>query len=209
MLLQLAPYFGYLASLMLIIALIVTTDLKFRWFNVMGNISFIIYAIVLNAFPVLLTNVILLTINLYYLIKIYNHTEDFDLLEFTGEEILVEKFIHFYKNDIESYFPGFHAGDLKGRHNFVVLRDLVIANIFSADISPAGDARVVVNYTPKRYRDYKVGRFIFDKEKEYLRAKGIRRIVYDKVMNRHHGHFLKVMGFKQSGDGMIKILKHL
>ena len=71
MLQQITPYFGYLASLCLIIALLVNNDLKFRWFNTFGNIFFIVYALVLNAVPVLITNVLLLGINAYYTTSIY------------------------------------------------------------------------------------------------------------------------------------------
>ena len=97
MLQQITPYFGYLASLCLIIALLVSNDLKFRWFNTLGNVFFIIYAIVLQAFPVLLTNVILLGINAFYLIKVYRRQENFDMLEFNGDEKMAQKFLQFYQ----------------------------------------------------------------------------------------------------------------
>ncbi|MDB5201515.1 MAG: hypothetical protein JWQ27_924 [Ferruginibacter sp.] len=204
MLLTLAPYFGYLASLFLIIALLVNTDLKFRWYNTMGNVAFIIYAIVLHAFPVLLTNVILLTINVYYLVKVYRRKENFDLLEFKGDEALLQKFLQFYREDINHYFPDFDAAQLNGRLNFMVIRDLVIANIFSATLTAEGDAEVNLNYTVKKYRDYKVGSFIFEKERDFLVHKGIKRIVYKNVSNKKHEEFLRVMGFVREADGYVK-----
>jgi len=197
MLQQIAPYTGYLASLCLIIALLVSNDLKFRWFTTFGNIFFIVYAILLNAFPVLLTNVILLGINAVYLIKVYRRQENFDLLEFHGDEKLAQKFLAFYQADIAVYFPGFNKEQMQHKLNFVVIRDLVIANMFSATVSPNGDAEVLLNYTLQKYRDYKVGRFIFEKERDYLISKGIKRIVYLKVGNKNHQQFLTVMGFKK------------
>lgn len=190
-----ASYLGYAASLMLIIALLVSNDLKFRWFNTAGNIFFICYAIILGTIPVLITNTILLFINAVYLIRVYRRQENFDLIEFSGEEKLVGKFIGFYDQDIHDFFPEFNQTQLKGNLNFVILRDLVIANIFSASLLPDGDAEVVINYTLKKYRDYKVGRFIFDKEKSFLISKGVKRIVYRQVANSNHKRFLKVMGF--------------
>jgi hypothetical protein len=207
---MIATIVGYLASLFLIFALLVGNDLKFRWFNTAGNIAFICYAIILHAFPVLLTNSILLSINAYYLFKIYRREENFDLIEFAGEEKLVNKFTSFYKQDIHSYFPAFDIASLKGRLNFVVLRDLVIANMFSAELSPTGDATVKINYTLKKYRDYKVGRFIFDKEKQFLVSKGVKRIVYRDAVHKDHERFLKVMGFvKTAVDGTECYVKQL
>ena len=205
-----APYLGYMASLMLIIALLVSNDLKFRWFNTAGNIFFICYAIVLDTIPVLITNVILLCINAVYLIKVYRRQENFDLIEFSGEEKLVGKFIRFYEKDIHAFFPDFQQDLLKGNLNFVILRDLVIANIFSASVLPNGDAEVIINYTLKKYRDYKVGRYIFDKEKKILVSKGVKRIVYRQISNDNHRQFLKVMGFAKEShsneEWLVKVL---
>ena len=206
MLLQIAPYFGYLASLFLIIALLVNGDIKFRIYNILGTIFFIFYGIIFSAWPVLLTNVILFCINIYYLRKLYAHKEDFELIEFNGEEKLAVKFLKFYGADIKTYFPDFKDAQLKGNLNFVVLRDLVIANIFSAQILPNGDAVVVLNYTTKKYRDFKVGQYIFEKEKQYLISKGIKRIVYKNAENKSHIHYLKTMEFTIYENGFAKIL---
>jgi len=207
---EFAVYFGYFASLMLIIALLVSNDLKFRWFNAAGNIAFIAYALILGAIPVLITNGILLAINAHHLVKVYSRQERFDLLEFTGEEALAKKFIRFHRADIRAYFPDFEEDRLKGNLNFVVLRDLVIANIFCAELQPGGVAEVILNYTLSKYRDFKVGRYIFDKEKQFLLEKGVKRIVYKSVANKNHLRFIKVMGFSKettgAGEGWVKVL---
>ncbi len=210
MLVSIAPYFGYLASLCLIVALLVNSDLKFRWFNAFGNISFISYAILLVAFPVLLTNVILLCINIYALVKIYLKKENFDMMEFKGDEKLAQKFIAFYQKDIDAYFPQFAMAELKGRLNFVVTRDLVIANMFSADVLQNGDALVQLNYTTPKFRDFKVGSYIFEKEREYLLSRGITRIVYNQVQHKGHLKFLEVSGFKKEViGGVTSFVKYL
>ena len=194
---QLAPWFGYLASLLLAIGLLINNDLKFRWFNTGGNIAFITYGIFLYAIPVVLTNSILLMINLFYLYKIYSRKELFELLEFSSGGILIDRFLSFYKQDIAAHFPHFKKEQLEGNINFVVLRDLVVANIFSARLANNGKAEVVINYTVTKYRDYKVGRFIFEQEKEYLVSKGIKKLVYTSVANARHQKFLESMGFEK------------
>ena len=198
---QIAPYFGYLASLFLVMALVVNTELKFRWFSASGNIAFIAYSIMILAFPVLITNLILLGINIYYLKKIHSRKEYFDLIEFKGEEQLAQRFLDFYKKDISLYFPQFSPDQVKGKLNFVVLRDLVIANMFSVEVDANGDGYVILNYTPEKYRDYKVGRFIFEREKQYLLSKGIKRIIYRFEPYKKHRRFLEVMGFIPGNAG--------
>ncbi|MBL7739463.1 MAG: YgjV family protein [Chitinophagaceae bacterium] len=195
MLSQIAPWIGYLASILLALGLLVNNDIKFRWLNSGGCVAFIIYGIFLNAIPIILTNGILLAINLVWLYKMYNRQELFELLEFDTGGIMVDRFLAFYQTDIGKFFPDFKREHLAGNLNFVVLRDLVIANIFSASVKENGDAEVILNYTVPKYRDFKVGRFIFDKEKRYLLSKGVKRIVYHSVANGNHRRFLEVMQF--------------
>ncbi|MFZ1528737.1 MAG: hypothetical protein WAT19_08305 [Ferruginibacter sp.] len=210
MLQQIAPYFGYLASLCLIMALLVKTELNFRWFSLAGNVFFIIYSLILWAIPVFITNGILLVINLYYLRKLFKKEEYFDLIEFQGEEKMVDKFLLYYNKDISGYFPSFTKEQLQGGLNFAVLRDLVIANIFSARLMPNGDAEVNINYTLEKYRDFKVGNFIFQKEKNFLLSKGVKRIIYRNVASKKHLEFLNVMGFKaQDNNGNYCMVKEL
>jgi sensor histidine kinase YesM len=141
---------------------------------------------------------------------VYSKKEIFDLLEFKGEEKLVSKFLAFYQKDIAAYFPAFKAEEMKDNLNFVIIRNLVIANIFSASLSPEGDAAVLINYTVEKYRDYKTGRYLFEKERDNMVAKGVKRIVYKKVYNRQHERFLKVMGFaKVPGEEEAALIKTL
>jgi hypothetical protein len=200
--------FGYLASLLLALSLLVNNDLRFRWLNTGGCAAFIIYGILIQAFPIILTNTTLFFINIYSLLKIYNKKEVFDLLQIEKGNPLVEKFMGYYEEDIKSYFPLFEW-PTDNFICFLVLRDMAIANIFIASLNE-GDAEVKMNYTIPKYRDYKVGRFIFEKEKDFLLSKGINKIVYRQVTNKSHRHFLKVMGFAPASENPNEqLVKHL
>jgi hypothetical protein len=203
---QIAEYIGYLASLFLIISLIVSGDIKFRIYNSLGCIAFIIYGACLNVWPVILTNALLLGINIIYLSKQFNYKEKFEIVEIENDDKFLQKFLSFYGDDIKTFLPKFDGSNLTGNYTFVVLRDLVIANVFSAKILDNGDAQVALNYTTKKYRDYKVSKFIFEKEKSNLLAKGIKRIVYDKTQQQAFKKLLGLNGFLQEGDLYVKSL---
>lgn len=192
---MLAPYIGYLASALLMIGLLVTNDLKFRIWNGLGCFVFIIYAIIIQAFPVLVTNVMLLAINIVYFIKITRRKEIFDTCDFAAGDALALKFIDFYKQDIAAYFPLFTAKDLEGNLNIVVLRDLVVANMFSGKIQDNGTLNVTLNYTIPKYRDYKVGKFLFSTGKNILLSKGVNKVGYGEIFNSSHRKFLMRSGF--------------
>lgn len=201
MLTDIAPYLGYLASLFLILALLTKKNLRFRWYSLGGNVAFVVYGLVLNAVPVLITNGILLAINAYHLRKMYGIIEDFDLMEFEGKEKLARKFLSFYGVDICKYFPHFEPAMLEGNFNLVVTRDLVIANMFSARRLENGTAEILLNYTVDRFRDYKVGYYLLEQEKALLQQKGIQKLVYANEPSEFHLPFVKKMGFVKNAEG--------
>ena len=198
---------GYLASVFLALSLIVNNDLKFRWINGAGCFSFAVYGILIQSYPILLTNMLLFGINLYYLIRIYQSNEDFELIEFKGDERLVYKFLEFYKADLKKYFPNYVHNYEESNFNFVVLRNLAIANIFVGKLDENGDVDVKLNYTVEKYRDFKVGKYIFDTKRIFLESKGVKTISYKSVDNKNHAEFLKVMGFQKIGEGYVKVIE--
>jgi hypothetical protein len=110
---------------------------------------------------------------------------------------MAESFLKFYRNDINLYFPEFHFTSDDERICFLVLREAMVANIFVARKAEEGSIIVEINYTVPKYRDYKVGQFIFEEGSEYLRLRGVRTI-YTKSYYREHTHFLQRMGFQRS-----------
>ncbi len=193
----LAQLLGYIAFIFLAVSLWVNNDIKFRWINSWGCLAFVLYGVLINAFPIVLTNTVLLGINIFFLFKIYRRQELFDLVEFKKDGALIPKFLSFYQKDIAAYFPEFTLQDKEDEIKFVVLRDIVVANIFVATIDDNGNAIVSINYTVPKYRDYKVGRFLFDEGKAFLQSKGIKRILYKEVHHPQHVKFLIAIGFKK------------
>lgn len=188
---------GYLAFIFLAISLLVNNDIKFRWINSMGGLCFVIYGILINAYPIIITNAVLFSINIFFLVKLYRRQEKFDLVEFNKDAVLVPKFLDFYRQDIQAYFPDFILEESPGDIQFVVLRDIVVANIFVAAVDGNGHAYVKINYTVPKYRDYKVGRFLFDEGKSFLAEKGIKTIIYNTAIHPGHEKFIRVMGFRK------------
>jgi hypothetical protein len=191
-------WIGYLASLFLAISLVVKTTLKFRWFSTAGQIAFIVYGICIGAFPVIIANSVLFCINIFQLIKLYRYQEKFHLVPVTSSNAIVQEFLRFNEADVATYFPAASFKDDENKIAFVVLRDMVIANLFVANLLENGIAKVEINYTIPSFRDFKVGRFIFDREKAYLLQQGVQQVVYERVHNESHLIFLKQMGFAQT-----------
>lgn len=189
---------GYLASICLAFSLTIKNTIKARWFNVAGNIFFIIYGLLIPAFPVIIANAGLLAINVYQLYKLYIKKEQFKLVVITHENNLGQFFLEHYKQDIDTFFPNFNWQKSSNSISFMVLRNMELANIFVASLNDNGKAIVNINYTIPKFRDYKVGRFIFEENKNFLKQMGVTQIVYNSTIEPSHKEFLQVMGFEKT-----------
>jgi hypothetical protein len=187
---------GYLASAFLAISLVVTRAMWFRWINLLGCATFVIYGALIDAFPVILANGILVVINIVQVVNLYTRKERFEHVQIHKGDEIVESFLKFYRKDIHLYFPDFQFTTDTGRICFMVLRNATMANIFVARKAEDGNIFVEINYTVPKYRDYKIGQFIFEEESNYLRSRGVCTI-YTKSYYSEHTHFLQRMEFQQ------------
>ena len=65
---------GYIAFILLAVSLLVNNEIRFRWLNSLGSLSFVLYGLMIDALPIIITNGFLLCINIYYYYrKCVNH----------------------------------------------------------------------------------------------------------------------------------------
>ena len=68
----LIEWVGYLASAFIVISLIMTSVVKIRIINTIGCILFLIYGLTVGAYPVAISNGLIIIINGYHLLKLHN-----------------------------------------------------------------------------------------------------------------------------------------
>lgn len=68
----LIEWVGYLASVLIAFSMFMKDIIKLRFINLVGSLCFVIYGLVIKAYPVALTNIVIVIVNLYYLYKITN-----------------------------------------------------------------------------------------------------------------------------------------
>lgn len=65
-------YIGYGASIFIVISLMMTSIVKLRVINSIGCFLFVVYGIYVSAYPVVISNAIIIVINIYNLYKLKN-----------------------------------------------------------------------------------------------------------------------------------------
>ena len=69
---QLVEWIGYLASILIVISLMMTNILRLRIINTIGCVTFVVYGLLVGAYPVALSNFEIILINMYNLYKLKN-----------------------------------------------------------------------------------------------------------------------------------------
>jgi hypothetical protein len=193
-------WLGYISSVLVAVSLLMSSIIKLRWYNLIGSVLFAIYGFMINAIPVALINTIVVFINIYYLYKIYSAREYFKLIEIDEDTKYICSFFDYYKNDILKYFPDFKFTLDKSGVKFFILRNMVPAGIFAASEHDKDSLHIDLDFVMPEYRDFKVGKFIFEDNKNYFLSKGYNKI-FCNAANNEQNIYLKKMGFEIAEQG--------
>jgi len=63
-------YIGYVASILVGISMFMKNIVMLRFINLLGSIFFVIYGVIIKAYPVAIVNLIIVFVNMYYLYKL-------------------------------------------------------------------------------------------------------------------------------------------
>jgi GNAT superfamily N-acetyltransferase len=189
---------GYVASVLVAISLMMSSILRLRIINLFGALTFTVYGLLIQAYPVAAVNLFIVFINLYYLRRMLRTREFFRLLEVEPDSEYLRHFLAFYRDEIGSTAPHFQYAPGASTLTLFVLRDTVPAGLLVGDVE--GDTlRVRLDFVPPRYRDFKIGRFLFEEQVGFFRSRGIREIA-SAGGSREHVEYLRRMGFTPVTD---------
>ncbi len=195
-------WFGYIASLIILISLLSSSILKLRWINLVGALLFAIYGYLISSIPTTLMNLGIVIINIYYLYKMYSSKEFFQILEIHEKSDYFNLFVDFNKEDINTFFkePEFTIDE--NTIAFFILRDMVPAGLFIG--TKKGDSlNIQLDFVTRAFRDFKVGKYIFDEHKEFFIHKNIKKLV-SITDNVKHQEYLTKMGFVKENNEYVK-----
>jgi len=203
---NLLDWFGYLASLVVLISLLQSSLLKLRWINLVGAAAFATYGFLIGSIPTAVMNIGIVVIDIYYLMKIYSSKEYFQMLELSPDSNYFKSFMEFHKNDLKKYFDHTEYLFTESTVGFYVLRNMVPAGVFVGE--PVSEKRLKINleFAIPEYRDFKIGDYIYNKHTEFFLEHGYEELVATSN-NEDFTKYIKSMGFVKEDDLYIKRLK--
>ncbi len=190
---------GYTGSVLVALSLMMASLLRLRMINLLGALAFTAYGLLIRAYPVAVLNGLIVAVDAYYLVQMLRQQEYFTLLEIPVDSAYLRRFLDFHAQDIRRCLPAFRGEIPADARALFILRDMVPAGLFIAQPQGDGTATVLLDYVIPGYRDFKIGRFLFEENAAYFHARGIRRLLSPSG-NRAHQHYLRRMGFRPQGE---------
>lgn len=192
---------GYVASGLILLSIIQKSILRLRIFGLIGGLTFLVYSIAIEAYPIAIVNVIASGIHLVYLRKLLTRKDEiFRVLHVLPDSTYLLDFIDFYRDEIQGKFqPEFEYRPDPAQTTAFILRDMVPAGLFIGEAAIDGSFEVKLDFVIPQYRDLRVGRYVYSEGSDLLHG-GLPTCAWTAASNPEHAKYLRRMGFTERAD---------
>ena len=204
---SLLEVFGYVASVLIALSLMMSNIKQLRWINLFGAAAFSIYGYFIDAYPVFILNGWIALVDIYYLIRIYQQKDQFDLVKLRSvESPLFNLLKQSYGKDIIQLHKGFEWVQLDDAVVFLLFRNMKPVGFFAyKELSNTGRVKVLLDYIIPEDRDFKAAKFMFASKDNQLKLEGIKHLVV-KPYSKDHELYLSRVGFTKQANGFELVL---
>jgi hypothetical protein len=186
--------FGYFGSALIAFSLMMSNIIKLRVINFTGAVIFSIYGLLLDSYPVFFLNFFIAMINVFFLYKLFNEKDRFDLIDSYDNNPLLKKFYTHFEKDIKKIFPSFNTA-FKGDYKCILtFRNLTLSGIFLYT-EQNGVLEIVMDYVSPQYRDFRNSEFIYKLKTTDFSKRGIKKLTAQSTDKQYSGYLVKA-GFK-------------
>lgn len=192
---------GYLASVLVVTSLAMTSVVRLRSISLVGSLTFLVYGVLIGSVPILVTNGAIAAINVWFLRNELGHHRDLGAVVVPADSPFLADFVQFHLDDIRRFQPGFEMVDAHDRDAMciVLTRDGLPAGAFVGRRRAEGEVEVLLDYVLRAYRDSRLGTWLYGTGASVFRERGVRRLVTPAGADGHGG-YLRQVGFVAEGD---------
>ncbi len=187
---------GYVASALIVLSLAMASVVRLRVISLVGSVVFVTYGALIGSAPIVITNVAIACLNVWFLRAELGHRRDLGAFVVPNDSPFLADFVHFHLADIRRFQPAFEMPE-HGAFCVILTRDGLPAGAFIGRRDGA-QLEVELDYALRAYRDSRLGRWLFDQGSTVFRDAGIDRLVTRPGDETHRG-YLEQMGFVRTG----------
>lgn len=192
---------GYFSSLLVLISLLMSSVVKLRIINTIGNIIYTGYALAIGSYPTAVMGASLVIINVYFLIKLKRNKDILTVQTAQVSENGLRHFLRHYRNDIQENFPLYDFQLDENEIAYVVYAGANPVGVLIGCKEEDATIRISLDYTAPSHRDCSVGKFLYQE----LKDAGVKRLVTGRGTGKHEQYLTK-MHFTEENGEFVKVL---
>nr|WP_216658970.1 hypothetical protein [Nocardioides sp. zg-1230] len=189
---------GWGGSALLVYSLLQASVLRLRVLNAIACVILIVFNAVLEVWPMVGMNAVLVAINLWFIARLLRDRHDetvYEVLEVAPNDEYLRHTLRIHGADILKFNPAFVHDPSDEQDAFLVQKgDETVGVVLLR--KEGGTADVLLDYVTPRYRDFSPGEFVWRKS-GLLASRGIRQVVTPPGMV---GAYYDRLGFQPRGD---------
>ena len=197
---------GYAASALVVVSLAMTSVVRLRAISTLGSIAFVVYGAMIGSVPIMVTNVAVAGLNLWFLRRELGGKRSLEALVVPVDDPFLVDFLSYHLGDIQRFQPDFRPDAEKASLALLRMRDGLPAGALIGN--QVDDALVVqLDHVIKPFRDSQISPWLYGSGSAVFRRLGIDRISSERGTEAHI-HYLTRNGFVRVDDRYVLTLSH-
>lgn len=184
---------GYLASALVVASLATTSVVRLRTISLGASAVFVTYGLLIDAIPIVVTNIVIAGLNLWFLSKELGGRRDLGAVVVPPDSPFLIDFLAHHADDIAGFQPEFDP-TLPAGFALVLTRDGLPAGVVLGE-RDGSRLDVTLDYVLKAYRDSRIGSWLFGRGAGVFRSAGIDEVTTAGGTESHRGYLARV-GFE-------------
>ncbi len=187
-------WFGYAASAVILVSLMMSSIIKLRWINLVGAVMFSTFGFLIGSIPTGSLNLGIAIIDVYYLIRIYRSREAMAIVPADPHSEYFKYFWRVNWSEIKRIF-----GDVEVEPEdraFFYLRNNNTAGVLIGHRVDTDTFEIKLDYVTPEYRDLRIGQYFIAEGHLRSALPGVSRL-RTRTFAQIHTRYLERLGFRE------------
>ncbi|MHA7861890.1 hypothetical protein ACX1DX_11010 [Tessaracoccus sp. Y36] len=198
---------GWLGSILVVWSLTLGRVLRFRWMNLTGSVIAAVYNGIIEVWPFMAMNAVIVLINIYWLSRLYRERHDaavYEVVPVSPNDAYLARVLSVHADDIAATHTGFRPELLNrgDRHAWLVVRGDETVGVTVVRDAGNGEGIVELDWVSPRFRDFTPGEFVH-RRSGIFEELGLERVVVERP-EKHLTEYLSRVGFAPEGDRWVR-----
>jgi hypothetical protein len=195
---------GYVGSALVVLSFTMRRIVPLRIISMTAAVIVCVYGVLIHAWPVIITNAVIVVIHSVYLYREITRSHEFDLVPIASDSPFLVDFLSGHLTDIQRSQPDF-VEPLPQDLAFIYMRDGMPAGVLVGGLN-LDRLNVRLDYVLPAFRDSLLATWLYERDGgRRLKAAGIREVA-ERAGTDMHRRYLEGVGFVHEGDRFVRTL---